>query len=88
MLSPAIRKNWTELAKLLRENGYNAPRIELPSFLVRLYAIYDKQVRHLTADLDITRIYHSNNAKNILGWKPRSAEQGVLEAATQIKKLL
>ncbi len=77
-----------ELAKLLRENGYNAPRIELPSFLVRLYAIFDKQVRHLTADIDITRIYHSNNAKNILGWKPRSAEQGVLEAAAQIKQLL
>ena len=23
------------------------------------------KIRHLTADIDITRIYHSNNAKNI-----------------------
>jgi dihydroflavonol-4-reductase len=78
-----------ELAKLLRENGFSAPRISISSkFLVKLYAFFDKQVKHLTPDLDVTRIYHSNNAKTILGWKPRSAEEGVLEAAAQIKKLL
>ena len=78
-----------ELAKLLRENGFSAPRISISSkFIVKLYAFFDKQVKHLTPDLDVTRIYHSNNAKTILGWKPRSAEEGVLEAAAQIKKLL
>ena len=77
-----------ELTKLLRSNGYNAPRFNLPAPLVKLFSVFSNQVRLLSNDINILRIYHSNNAKNILGWKPRSAEQGVLEAAAQIKHLL
>ena len=33
-------------------------------------------------------MYHANNAKDILGWKFRSSESAIIDAAKQIKKLL
>ena len=77
-----------EIAKVLNDNGFKAPKRKLPSFLARIFSIFDKQVKHFVNDIDILRIYHSKNAKNILGWKFRSSESAIIDAATQIKKLL
>ena len=52
------------------------------------YSVFDKQIKHFVNDIDILRIYKSKNAKDILGWKFRSSESAIIDAATQIKKLL
>jgi len=77
-----------EIAKVLNDNGFKAPKIKLPSFLARVFSIFDKQIKHFVKDIDILRVYHANNAKDILGWKFRSSESAIIDAATQIKKLL
>ena len=55
-----------EIAKVLNDNGFKAPKMKLPSFLARIFSIFDKQVKHFVNDIDILRIYHSKNAKDIL----------------------
>ena len=77
-----------EIAKVLNDNGFKAPKMKLPSFLARVFSIFDKQIKHFVKDIDILRVYHANNAKDILGWKFRSSESAIIDAATQIKKLL
>jgi dihydroflavonol-4-reductase len=77
-----------EIAKVLNENGFKAPKIKLPSFLARVFSIFDKQIKHFVKDIDILRVYHAQNAKDVLGWKFRSSESAIIDAATQIKKLL
>ena len=65
-----------------------APKLKLPSLLARVFSLFDKQVKHFVNDIDILRIYNAKNAKDILGWKFRSSESAIIDAATQIKKLL
>jgi dihydroflavonol-4-reductase len=77
-----------EIAKILNENGFKAPKRNLPTFLARILGKLDKQLSFFLKDIDILRIYHSNNARDILGWKFRSSESAIIDAATQIKKLL
>tara|TARA_Y100001970_G_C13965250_1_gene715259 strand:- start:81 stop:251 length:171 start_codon:yes stop_codon:yes gene_type:complete len=49
-------------------------------FLLFLLGIY--------FDINILRIYHSKNAKDILEWNFRSSESAIFDAAKQIKTLL
>ena len=77
-----------EIAKVLNDNGFKAPKRKLPTFLARVFSMFDKQVKHFIKDINILRIYHAKNAKDILGWKFRSSESAIIDAAAQIKKLL
>ena len=77
-----------EIAKVLNDNGYKAPKIKLPSLLARIFSIFDKQIKHFVNDIDILRVYHAKNAKNILEWNFRSSESAIIDAAKQIKTLL
>ena len=76
------------IAKVLNDNGFKAPKVMLPALLARFIAKFNKRIAFFARDINIFRVYHSNNAKNILGWKPRSSESAIIDAATQIKKLL
>ena len=77
-----------EIAKVLNDNGYKAPKIKLPSLLARIFSIFDNQIKHFVNDIDILRVYHAKNAKDILGWNFRSSESAIIDAAKQIKTLL
>ena len=77
-----------EIAKVLNDNGFKAPKMKLPSFLARVYSMFDKQVKHFIKDINILRVYHADNAKDILEWNFRSSESAIIDAARQIKTLL
>ena len=77
-----------EIAKVLNDNGFKAPKRNLPTLLARILGRFDKQLSFFLKDIDILRIYHSNNARNILGWKFRSSESAIVDAAKQINALL
>ena len=77
-----------EIAKVLNDNGFKAPKIKLPTFLAKIIGKFDKQISFFLKDIDILRVYNARNAKDIFGWKFRSSESAIIDAATQIKKLL
>ena len=75
-------------SKVLNDNGFKAPKRNLPTLLARILGRFDKQLSFFLKDINILRVYHSNNARDILGWKFRTSESAIVDAAKQINKLL
>ena len=76
------------IAKVLNDNGFKAPKRNLPTLLAKILGKFDKQLSFFLKDINILRVYHSNNARDVLGFKFRSSESAIIDAATQIKKLI
>jgi nucleoside-diphosphate-sugar epimerase len=71
-----------QISLLLREHlgdkAKRAPTRELPNWLVRLAAIFDKQVRQAVPELDNPKNATSDKARRLLGWTPLSNEEAIL----------
>ena len=80
---------WTyEIAKILHDEfskrGYKIPTLQLPSFLVRLVALFDLKVRAVVNSLDWDYKISNEKAKQILKWNPRSPKESVLSMAESL----
>ncbi len=79
---------YSELSQILRKNNFlKAPKYIAPNFLIKLFSLFDKEVRLIIDRLGIKYNLKSNNAINILKWKPRSIENAIIETANQLYKL-
>ena len=79
---------YSELANILRKNKFlKAPKYVAPNFLIRLFSLFDKEVRLIVDRLGIKYKLQTNNAIQILNWKPRSIEKAIIETANQLYKL-
>lgn len=59
------------------DRGYRIPTRKLPSFVVRIVALFDKTARLGLEDLDSPFRVDNSRIVRILGWKPRSLEEMV-----------
>ena len=88
ILVAADRSLWLkEIAELLHgkyAGRYKINKLEFPSILVRLIALFDKKVARVTESLDWDHELSNENAKRILKWTPRPAEEGVLSMAESL----
>ena len=76
---------FSEIAKILRDNGFKkAPRFSAPNFLVKILAMFDKEMKIVLFYLGVKNTLHCNNAKKILNWKPRKTKKAILETAKQL----
>ncbi|MBX3035549.1 MAG: aldehyde reductase [Anaerolineales bacterium] len=80
---------WTyEIAKILYDEfskrGYKIPTMQLPSFLVRLVALFDPKVRAVVNSLDWDYKISNEKAKQILKWNPHSPKESVLSMAESL----
>ena len=64
--------------------GYKINRIQFPSLLVRLIALFDKKVSRVTESLDWDYELSNEKAKRVLKWTPRSAEESILSMAESL----
>ena len=79
---------YSEVANLLRENGFNkAPRYTVPNLFIRLFALFDKEAKLALDRLGKKYTLHSNNAHDILNWKPRNIESAIIDTAKQLYDL-
>jgi len=79
---------YSDLAKFLRKNNFlKAPKYSAPNFLIRLFSLFDKEVRLVTDRLGIKYDLKPNNAINILKWKPRNIDNAIIETAGQLYDL-
>jgi len=78
------------IAAVLRERlGDAAKRVptrELPSWLVRLVARFDRDLKTLVPLLDSTRRATSAKAERMLGWRPRSPADAIVATAESLIK--
>jgi dihydroflavonol-4-reductase len=77
-----------DIARVLREAlGGEAKRLptrNLPDFLVRISALFDKEVRSVLAELGKERLCDASHAKAKLGWTMRPAQQSIVECARSL----
>ena len=79
---------YSDLAQFLRKNNFlKAPKYSAPNFLIRLFSLFDKEVRLVTDRLGIKYNLKPNNAINILKWKPRNVDNAIIETAGQLYDL-
>ena len=77
-----------DLAAILRERlgteAAKVPTAKAPDVLLRLVALFDRDLRAVTADLGHKRTFSSAKAQSLLGWKPRPMEETVLDCARSL----
>jgi len=77
-----------EIAKILKksrpEQAKKAPTRELPNWLVRCVAFFDSSIRQILPELDHAPQISNEKAKTVLGWSPRSTEEGVVATADSL----
>lgn len=79
---------FTEVSNILRLNNFNkAPKFTAPNFLVKILAIFDKELKIVLFYLGFKNTLYSNNAKKILNWKPKKVDQALIDTAKQLYEL-
>ncbi len=68
----------------LGDAAKKVPTRQLPSWLVRLAALFDPTMRPLVPLLDNTRRATSAKAERVLGWKPRPREDAIVATAESL----
>jgi dihydroflavonol-4-reductase len=71
----------------LGERAKGVPTRKLPSFIVRLIALFNVEMRDLVPLLGKARNATSAKAQQVLGWNPRSWEDAVTATAESLLKL-
>ncbi len=78
----------SDVARVLRDNlpevARRTPRMELPSLLVRLSAVFDPVVRDRLFELDKERPVSAQKARDQLGWSPRSNGDAIIDTARSL----
>jgi nucleoside-diphosphate-sugar epimerase len=78
----------TQVAAILRANLGDAarkvPTRKVPDFVLRLVALFDKDLGAVTPGLGKKHDYSSAKAQSLLGWRPRSLEDTVLDCARSL----
>lgn len=78
----------TDLAALLRarlgEAASKVPTRRVPSLVIRLAALFDRDLASVVPRLGEKRTFSSAKAQAVLGWRPRSLEESVLDCARSL----
>jgi dihydroflavonol-4-reductase len=77
-----------DLADILRARlGAEASKVptrKIPDFVLKLAALFDKDLGAVTPSLGHRHDYSSAKAQTLLGWRPRSLEETVLDTARSL----
>src|SRR5262245_45914465 len=68
----------------LGDAARKVPTRELPNWLVRLVARFDRTLRPLVPLLDSTRLATGAKAERVLGWRPRPPEDAIVATAESL----
>jgi hypothetical protein len=60
------------------------PTRKAPDFLLRLFGLFDRDVGSVAGSLGRKRDYSSAKAQDMLGWRPRPAQDTVLDCARSL----
>lgn len=83
----SIREMALALKSRLGDPARRVPTRELPSWLVKLVAIFDPTVRQILPDLDKYKNATSDKARRMLGWSPRGNSDALVATAESLLRL-
>jgi dihydroflavonol-4-reductase len=68
----------------LGADGSKVPTRQLPDFVVRATAVFDKSLRAITVSLGRRNRHSTDKAERLLGWQPRPAAETVVDCARSL----
>ena len=78
---------YTDVAKILRDNGFDkAPTMGIPVWLAKILAKFNKELKLTLPYLGRKRSIKKTKAKEILGWKRRTAEETIIDIANKMQE--
>ncbi len=81
----------TRMAQVLKEGlGERAAKVptrRVPTWVVRVVALFDPGVRQTVGEIGVRRNASAAKARELLGWDPRPAEEGILATAESLLEL-
>lgn len=84
-------RSMKEIAAILRERlpekSKKVPTRSLPTILLKLASFFDKQVAMLVPELGKSKNCNCDKAESVLGWKPRSAEDSLVDTAESLMRM-
>lgn len=75
------------LKKRMGRAARRVPTRELPDWLLRILARFDKSVGQIVPELGKRKTASNEKARRILGWSPRSAEDAIVATAESLLRL-
>ena len=80
-----------DVAHLLKQRlGADADRVStrlIPDWVLRLVALFDRQVAQIIPELGKVRAASNDKARRLLGWSPRSPQEALLATAESLLRL-
>ncbi|OBZ18461.1 epimerase [Bacillus sp. FJAT-27264] len=76
------------LRKHLGGDAKNAPKGEIPNFVLRIIALFKPELRMIASLLGLDMSTSNQKAKQVLGWKPRSAEEAIAATGKSMIKII
>ena len=76
------------IATLLKENGYNVPTNKVPSFLLKILSLIDKEAKGMLPLLDRHIYCNNEESKKLLNWDPIPLEKTFLDMAKSVQEVL
>lgn len=79
-----------DIGKLIREkrpeNAKKVPTMSVPKILVYLLSWFDSSLKQILPELGVPTNSENAKAKSVLGWKPRTAEESILDTVDSLVK--
>jgi dihydroflavonol-4-reductase len=80
-----------DMGVILREQlgpaAAKVPRRQLPDLIVRIVALFDRQVRAIVPSLGLKKPASNDKARTLLGWHPRSNEEAIVATGESLIRL-
>ncbi|WP_118973834.1 SDR family oxidoreductase [Taibaiella koreensis] len=80
-----------DIANVLRKNlgdkAAKAPAKELPSWLIKLLAVFNPKLKAVAPYLGMVKRASNEKAISMLGWKPRTTEEAIVATANSLIQL-
>lgn len=67
--------------------GKRVPTRKIPDWLLRLSAVFDREVKQVLPDLGKRKNATNGKARRMLGWAPRSSEDAIVATAESLVQL-
>jgi nucleoside-diphosphate-sugar epimerase len=83
----AMRDIGLMLRRRLGGAARRVPTRELPDWLLRVVALFDRSVGQIVPELGKRKDASADKARRVLGWQPRSAEDAVVATAESLLAL-
>ena len=83
----SLREIGLMLRRRMGEDARRVPTRELPDWLLRVVARFDKSVGQVVPELGKHKDAVNDKARRVLGWTPRSAEDAVIATAESLQRL-